>query len=432
MQMKQTKIALLAAAAMVMTQPLALSAAAEETSAESSAEDSVIDADSLGSEESSEENFTSGDYTYTLDGENATITKYNGSETEVEVPEELDGHKVTTLGGGTFATKEMITAVTLPATLTDIKHSCFYGCTALSKITVAAGNTAYTVTDGVLFSADGEDLIVYPQAMDGTSYTIPDGVKEIWSSAFSNTKLTDVTFPDGMLYIDDWAFASSALESLELPDSVTEIGQYAFAYCEGIQKLDMPESLELIEAAAFAGETNLTEVTFHDNLTEIQMAAFAGTGLKEVTIPESVTAIGFCAFGYEADMTTKVEDFVIYGKVGTQAQTYCTDKDEENNYSNNFKFHSILSEEISGSDNETVEVKETTSGWKSYGRWILLGAGALILLVGGGVLIFSGSGKKPKKAEKSAEKAMEKTAEAPEKQTENAEQPETASQEDTK
>ena len=73
----------------------------------------------------------------------------------------------------------------------------------------------------VLFSANGEDLIVYPQAMEGTSYTIPDTVREIWTSAFSNTKLTDVTFPDGLLYIDDWAFASAALTSLDLPDTVT-------------------------------------------------------------------------------------------------------------------------------------------------------------------------------------------------------------------
>ena len=137
----------------------------------------------------------------------------------------------------------------------------------------------------VLFSANGEDLIAYPQAMEGTSYTIPDTVREIWTSAFSNTKLTDVTFPDGLLYIDDWAFASSALTSLDLPDTVTEIGQYAFAYCTGISEIDMPKNLELIQAAAFAGETSLTKVTFYDGLTDIQMAAFAGTGLKEVTIP---------------------------------------------------------------------------------------------------------------------------------------------------
>ena len=395
--MKYKKIALLAAAALTMTQMLGISAAAEEDV--SSAEDSVVDADSLGSDESSEESFTSGDYTYSLDGENAKITKYNNSdETNVVVPDELDGHKVVSLGSGTFATKDKIVSVTLPAALTEINSSCFYGCTSLEKVELAEGNTAFTVTDGVLFSADGEDLIVYPDAMEGTSYTIPDGVKEIWTSAFSNTKLTDVTFPDGVLYIDDWAFASSALTSLDLPDSVTEIGQYAFAYCEGIQKIDLPQDLELIQAAAFAGETSLTEVTMYDSLTEIQMAAFAGTGLKEVTIPESVTYIGFCAFGYEADMTTKVEDFVIYGKVGSQAQTYCTAVDSENDYSNNFKFRSVMSEEVSGSDSNTVEVTEKENLWQSYGRWILLGAGAVVLLVGGGILIFAGGGKKKKTA----------------------------------
>ncbi len=46
-------------------------------------------------------------------------------------------------------------------------------------------------------------------------------------------------------------------------------------------------------------------------------------------------------------MTTKVEDFVIYGKVGSQAQTYCTAVDSENDYSNNFKFRSVMSEEVS-------------------------------------------------------------------------------------
>ena len=124
--MKYKKIALLAAAALTMTQMLGISAAAEEDA--SSAEDSVVDADSLGSDESSEESFTSGDYTYFLDGENAKITKYNNSdETNVVVPDELDGHKVVSLGSGTFATKDKIVSVTLPAALTEINSSCLYG-----------------------------------------------------------------------------------------------------------------------------------------------------------------------------------------------------------------------------------------------------------------------------------------------------------------
>ena len=398
--MKHTKIVLLTAAVVMMTQALGLSAAAEEETSAQSGEESVIDADSLSSDESSKETLTSGDYSYTLDGDNATITKYNGSETAVTIPDKLDGHTVTTLGSGTFATKDMIASITIPATVDTINSSCFYGCTVLEQVSLAEGNTAFTVTDGVLFSANGEDLIVYPQAMEGTSYTIPDTVREIWTSAFSNTKLTDVTFPDGLLYIDDWAFASSALTSLDLPDTVTEIGQYAFAYCTGISEIDMPKNLELIQAAAFAG-----------------------TGLKEVTIPESVSTIGFCAFGYEADMVTKVQDFVIYGKVGSQAEAYCTAEDSENDYSNNFKFRSVMSEEVSDTENTAVAVEETESGWQKYGKWILLGAGALVLLIGGGVLIFAGGGKQ-KKSGKAAKKDTQSV--------ESKEKPEAADHEDTK
>ena len=145
------------------------------------------------------------------------------------------------------------------------------------------------------------------------------------------------------------------------------------------------------------------------------MAAFAGTGLKEVTIPESVATIGVCAFGYEADMVTKVQDFVIYGKVGSQAEAYCTAEDSENDYSNNFKFRSVMSEEVSDTENTAVAVEETESGWQKYGKWILLGAGALVLLIGGG---------KQKKSGKAAKKDTQSV--------ESAEKPEAADHEDTK
>ena len=72
--MKHTKIVLLTAAVVMMTQALGLSVAAEEETSAQSGEESVIDADSLSSDESSKETLTSGDYSYTLDGDNATIT----------------------------------------------------------------------------------------------------------------------------------------------------------------------------------------------------------------------------------------------------------------------------------------------------------------------------------------------------------------------
>lgn len=393
--MKYNQLSWLLVASVALTPALSLTAYAEEDSL-----GAVVE----GSEESSEtvETITSGDYEYTLDGENATITHYGGSDADVVIPSDLDGHTVANLGGGAFAGSTGVVSITLPETVSFIDDSCFHGCTDLKTFTVEDGNESYAVTDGVLFSADGQDLICYPPATEGTSYTIPDGVVEVWSSAFAKSSLTSVTIPDSVLYLDDWSFAEVPLESLELPDSILEIGQYAFAYSPRLTEVVFPESLEIIDAAAFAGIENLTSVTFPDSLTTIQMAAFAGTGLTEVTIPATVTSIGFCAFGYDMDLTSAVENFVICGTVGSQAQIYCTEEDTENSYSNSFTFRSVMSEEVDEDETPVQTGTEEVSAFQKYIKWVLLGVGALILLVGGAVLLLGGKGKKKDKADAEA------------------------------
>ena len=67
-----------------------------------SAEESSVNEGSV--EESSEETLTSGDFEYLLNDDNtATVSRYIGTDEEVVVPSALDGHDVTTLGGGAFA-----------------------------------------------------------------------------------------------------------------------------------------------------------------------------------------------------------------------------------------------------------------------------------------------------------------------------------------
>ncbi len=400
---KLNYITMLLTAAFTMTLTLSVPVYADESDA--AGESSIESGDDANA-------ITCGDYEYILnEDDTATLSRYLGEDAEIIVPAEVDGHNVAILGGGIFANKDYITSVALPKTLTELKDSCFYGCTALETISVADGNTAFQLKDDVLFSADGTKLYCYPPAKEGTSYAVPDGVVEIWSSAFANTALTDVSFPSGLLYVDDWTFSYSQLTEVNLPDSVVEIGGYAFAYCPHLTEIDLPSSLEVIDAAAFSNNANLTKVTLPDGLQTIQMAAFAGTGLTEVTIPASVTYIGFCAFGYEADMKTTVPDFVIYGEVGSQAEVYCTDTDEENDYENHFTFCSILSasEDSSGADSPVqIEAKEK-SPLQSAVKWILMGAGGLILLVGGLILLFSG--RKKNNTKKSASKAKKQTEE---------------------
>lgn len=58
----------------------------------------------------------SGDWRYEIyDGSTATIIGYSGSETEVEIPSELDGHEVTRIGDEAFFECAKLESVTILA-----------------------------------------------------------------------------------------------------------------------------------------------------------------------------------------------------------------------------------------------------------------------------------------------------------------------------
>lgn len=65
-----------------------------------------------------------------------------------------------------------------------------------SNYTVAAGNTAFSSRDGVLFDKDGTTLIRYPIGRTDTSYQVPDGVTTVGPYGFTDAaSLTSITIP---------------------------------------------------------------------------------------------------------------------------------------------------------------------------------------------------------------------------------------------
>jgi len=104
---------------------------------------------------------------------------------------------------------------------------------------------------------------------------------------------------------------------------------------------------------AFYGNKNLTSVKIPASMITISYCAFADTGLKEITIPSNVTRVWGSCVGYkydpEVEDLVKIEDFVIKGVLGSEAENYAK--------KNGFKFIGITEPK----DSKKEESKNTLS-----------------------------------------------------------------------
>ena len=80
-----------------------------------------------------------------------------------------------------------------------------------------------------------------------------------------------------------------------LPESVKSIESGAFSGCTSITKINL-NKVNTINSYAFQGCTNLSDVIWSNELSNIGDAAFFGTGLKTVTLPDSVNSLGAIVF----------------------------------------------------------------------------------------------------------------------------------------
>ena len=78
--------------------------------------------------------------------------------------------------------------IEIPANITNIQPGAFVGLSNLGWIEADAANPAYVTVDGVLYTADGTVLLVFPAVWTGT-FQVPESVKSFAESAFDGTNL---------------------------------------------------------------------------------------------------------------------------------------------------------------------------------------------------------------------------------------------------
>lgn len=235
---------------------------------------------------------------FTFDATTGTIKKYNGNDAVVNIPSEINGTPVTTIGNAAFRDSS-VTSVTIPASVTEIGANAFAGCTNLTSVTYGGDWSNLTIQSGnpavedAAKDAANEQLFDFEFILNNTAVIV---IRYKGTAA-------DVTIPSRykgkpVTVIDHTAFYNnSAVTSVTIPDSVTAIPDYAFGFCSQLTNISIPNSVTFIGFSAFNSCTSLESITLPSSLSTIQSYAFYNCGnLKTIRIPVSVTSIGNYAF----------------------------------------------------------------------------------------------------------------------------------------
>lgn len=213
---------------------------------------------------------------------------------DIRIPE-----GVVSIEDGTFYRCENLASITLPESLKTIEHGAFEECNSLESITIPSGvtkisitsiacakleninvsadNKAYSSENGVLFNKDKTELIRYPEAKVGDSYTVPSSVVSIATFAFSSSNLKSITLPNGLKSIGGAVFSlCEELRNLNIPDSVTDLGAAAFVRCSELTTVVIPNSVSKISYNTFVDCGSLKSVAIPTSVKTIEERAFDG------------------------------------------------------------------------------------------------------------------------------------------------------------
>ena len=222
-------------------------------------------------------------YAYTVNGGNATITKFlgpvdseghvdstNNGPYYIEIPTELGGCTVTGLGEYSFSG---------------------YLSAAQSNEPYQFGRNIHSVTIPQSVTSIGDYAFSHCEKMD--SLTINDATTSIGSWAFDECyKLTTLSLGKNITTIGDYAFLDChTLDNVTIPPSVTSIGKSAFYRCYALTTLSLGENIEKIGSYAFAECRHLTNVTIPEKVETIEPYTFGWClDLKYITLPAGLTS----------------------------------------------------------------------------------------------------------------------------------------------
>ena len=173
-----------------------------------------------------------------------TILGYRGTETDVTLPETIDGYSINSVA---LNQNSSIVNLTIPKCYTCFMTAAFNRIKNLKTVTFSREYEENEITYfGSILFAESKKLqkVVLPNLLS----------KEMRYSRAAGTEYEAVMLPDGIFQ------GCKSLKEVVMPENITEISNCAFENCTSLEHIEIPDGVMYLNDGLFDGCTSIRTV----------------------------------------------------------------------------------------------------------------------------------------------------------------------------